>query len=147
MKAGATLRTIAQPLSVLHAFLNDPGTLREYGLPTMTSNTIRTALGVLQDEPDNDQAWSDLRDALGYTSGEGTVDPGDLGPEALAPLLEAARQAHEMRREYEAVADLLEIEAALATGEREAELVAELASVRDLAADRRRRRARTSHAT
>jgi tetratricopeptide (TPR) repeat protein len=105
----------------------------------MSANTIRNALGVLQDEPDNDQAWSDLRAALGYSpsgvNGEdGTVETGELGLEELAQLLEAARQAHEMRREYEAVADLLAIEAALAKrlgGEREADLVAELASIRD----------------
>lgn len=100
----------------------------------MTANTIRNALGILQDEPDDDQAWADLRDALGYTSEESTVDPGELGADELAKLLEAARQAHEMRREYEAVARLLEIESALAmrtSREREAELVAELASVRD----------------
>ena len=101
----------------------------------MTANTIRNALGVLQDEPDNDQAWTDLREALGYTSEDGTVDPGELGVAELAPLLEAARQAHEMRREYEAVGELLEIEAALARGSQdrvaEAVLVAELASVRD----------------
>src|SRR4051794_5000937 len=99
----------------------------------MTANTIRNALGVLQDEPDNDEAWRDLRQALGYTSEpDGTVDPGELGAEELADLLGAARQAHEMRREYEAVGDLLEIEAALARGsDREPELVAELAGVRD----------------
>jgi hypothetical protein len=100
----------------------------------MTANTIRNALGVLQDEPDNDQAWGDLRAALGYTSEEGTVETGELGLEELAQLLEAARQAHEMRREYEAVAELLAIEAALAKrlgGEREAELVATLAGIRD----------------
>ncbi|HSO34476.1 MAG TPA: hypothetical protein VLT33_18205, partial [Labilithrix sp.] len=100
----------------------------------MTANTIRTALGVLQDEPDNDQAWTDLREALRFTSEDGDVDPGELGAEELGQLLEAARQAHEMRREYEAVADLLEIEAALAkriSPEREAELVTELAAIRD----------------
>ena len=100
----------------------------------MTANTIRNALGVLQDEPDHEQAWADLREALGYTSEDAAVDPGELGRDQLAQLLEAARQAHEMRREYEAVAELLEIEAALARGsggERESELVAELASVRD----------------
>lgn len=97
----------------------------------MSANTIRNALGVLQDEPDNEQAWTDLRTALGYTSEEATVDPGEMGATELAGLLEAARRAHEMRREYEAVAELLEIEAALATGERQAELVAELARVRD----------------
>ena len=97
----------------------------------MSAKTIRNALGVLQDEPDNEQAWAELRDALGFTSDEGTVDPGDLGADELASLLQAAREAHAMRREHEAVADLLEIEAALATGAREAELVAELARVRD----------------
>lgn len=97
----------------------------------MSANTIRERLGILQDEPDNEQAWSDLREALGYSTEEGTIDPGELGVEELTKLLEAARKAHEMRREYDAVADLLEIEAALATGEREADLVAELARVRD----------------
>ncbi len=99
----------------------------------MTANPIRHALGVLQDEPDNENAWSDLRDALGYTSDAATVSPGELGAEDLARLLEAARQSHEMRREYEAVADLLEIEAALAKGnpDREAALVLQLASLRD----------------
>jgi tetratricopeptide (TPR) repeat protein len=103
----------------------------------MTANTIRNALGVLQDEPDNDQAWSDLRAALGYTTEDGSVETGELGLDELAHLLEAARQAHEMRREYEAVAELLAIEAALAkrlgpgAQEREADLVAALAGVRD----------------
>lgn len=97
----------------------------------MSANTIPNALGILQDDPDNETAWTELRDSLGFTSDDGVVDPGDLGAEQLAELLEAARRAHEMRREYDAVANLLEIEAALATGEREAELVAELARVRD----------------
>ena len=103
----------------------------------MTANTIRNALGVLQDEPDNDQAWSDLRSALGYAPAageEGTVATSELALDELALLLEAARQAHEMRREYEAVAQLLAIEAVVAKtfgGDREAELVAELASIRD----------------
>jgi len=97
----------------------------------MTESTIRERLGILQDEPDNEQAWTELREALGFTSEEGAVDPGELGAEQLAELLAAARQAHEMRREYDAVADLLEIEAALATGERECELVRELARVQD----------------
>ncbi|HVH42544.1 MAG TPA: tetratricopeptide repeat protein, partial [Labilithrix sp.] len=102
----------------------------------MSANTIRNALGVLQDEPDNEQAWTELRSTLGYTAdpsgvGRATVDPGDMGVTELASLLEAARRAHEMRREYEAVADLLEIEAALATGDREVELTMELARLRD----------------
>src|SRR4051794_11758698 len=97
----------------------------------MMTTTIRNALGVLQDEPENEQAWTDLRSALRYTSEEGTVDPGEVPPAELAALLEAARRAHEMRREYDAVAELLEIEAALATGDRQGDLVAELARLRD----------------
>jgi tetratricopeptide (TPR) repeat protein len=97
----------------------------------MSESTIRSALGVLQDEPDNEQAWTDLRSALGYTPANGTVNPGEMGAVELASLLEAARRAHEMRREYEAVASLLEIEAALAEGDRRVDLVAELARLRD----------------
>jgi hypothetical protein len=97
----------------------------------MSESTIRNALGVLQDEPDNEQAWTDLRSALGYTPANGTVNPGEMGAAELASLLEAARRAHEMRREYEAVAELLEIEAALAVGDRRVDLVAELARLRD----------------
>jgi len=97
----------------------------------MSESTIRSALGVLQDEPDNEQAWNDLRSALGYTPANGKVDPGEMGAAELASLLEAARRAHEMRREYDAVAQLLEIEAALAEGDRKVDLVAELARLRD----------------
>ena len=101
----------------------------------MSDNGIRNALGILQDEPDNEQAWSELRESLGYSAEGGTLDTGKMVPDELARLLEAARKAHEMRREHEAVAELLEIEAALAASmkatERESELVAELARVRD----------------
>ena len=97
----------------------------------MSAKTIRNALGILQDEPDNDQAWTELYKALGFKAPEGKIDPGNLGADELGQLLQAARKAHEMRREYDAVANLLEIEAALASGEREAELVAELARLRD----------------
>ncbi|HVJ92914.1 MAG TPA: hypothetical protein VM580_24100, partial [Labilithrix sp.] len=102
----------------------------------MSESTIRSALGVLQDEPDNEQAWSDLRTALGCSepSAEGgrlTVDPGSMDRSELASLLEAARRAHEARREYDAVSELLELESALATGDRAVELTLELARVRD----------------
>ncbi|MDB4944088.1 MAG: domain protein putative component of TonB system [Labilithrix sp.] len=102
--------------------------------PQMTASTIRNALGILQDEPDDEQAWESLRAALKYSADVGTVDPGELGAGELATLLEAARQAHEMRREYEAVAELLEIEVALARSTdpvREAGLVHTLAVVLD----------------
>ncbi len=59
----------------------------------MSESTIRTALGALQDDPDNEAAWADLGAALRA----GTVG---MSPPDLAALLEAARSAHEMRREY-----------------------------------------------
>ena len=91
----------------------------------MSAKKIRSALGLLQDDPDNDKAWQDLGDV---------VRGGDVGmnAEELAKLLEAARRAYEMRREYDAVARMLAVEAALASGTpREAELQAELARVLD----------------
>jgi tetratricopeptide (TPR) repeat protein len=75
----------------------------------MSAQTIRTALGELQDDPDLESAWSDLQDAVT------APDPG-LPPDELSSLLEAARQGHEARREWEAVARLLELEAGLAGG-------------------------------
>lgn len=97
----------------------------------MSDSTIRSALGVLQDEPDNEQAWSDLKSAVGYSAEEGKAHPKGVDVTELGSLLEAARRAHEMRREYDAVAELLEIETALATGDRQIELAFELARVRD----------------
>ncbi len=98
----------------------------------MSANTIRSALGILQDEPDNEQAWTDLRSSLGYSAGGSVKAPDDMTASELASLLEAARRAHEMRREYEAVAELLEMEAALVKGDpREVDLVTELARIRD----------------
>ena len=100
----------------------------------MTTSQIQSALGVLQDEPDNEQAWTDLRTVLGYsrTNHEPRVTGTSMDRGDLASLLEAARRAHEMRREYDAVAQLLEIEVALASGTpQQADLVAELARLRD----------------
>lgn len=75
----------------------------------MSAQTIRTALGELQDDPDLESAWNDLQDAVT------APDPG-LPSDELSSLLEAARQVHEGRREWEAVARLLELELALASG-------------------------------
>jgi tetratricopeptide (TPR) repeat protein len=92
----------------------------------MTTTTIRNALGVLQDDPENEKAWTDLEGGLGAPE----VDRNEL-----SSLLEAARRAHEMRREYDAVAKLLQLEinllAAAGASEREAELVAEQARLLD----------------
>ncbi|MGD0530023.1 MAG: hypothetical protein ABSE49_33115, partial [Polyangiaceae bacterium] len=90
----------------------------------MSAKTIKSALGLLQDDPDHGQAWQQLKAEV-----EG--DPG-MNPEELGKLLEAARRAHDLRRETEAVGRMLAIETAAARGgPREAELVAELARVRD----------------
>ena len=55
----------------------------------MSAKTIKTALGLLQDDPENAEAWQGLRNQ--------TRDPGMDGDE-LRKLLEAARRAHEARR-------------------------------------------------
>jgi tetratricopeptide (TPR) repeat protein len=90
----------------------------------MSAKTIKSALGLLQDDPDHAKAWQQLREEVANDSG--------MTPEELAKLLEAARRAHEGRRETEAVARLLEIEVSAARGApREAELLAELARVLD----------------
>ncbi|MCL2725127.1 MAG: tetratricopeptide repeat protein [Polyangiaceae bacterium] len=98
----------------------------------MSAKTIRSALGILQDEADNETAWADLRKDLGLSPEDGSPGPAqdDLDASELAQLLRAARTAHESRREYEAVARLLEIEADLASGETQVELLRELARVR-----------------
>jgi golgin subfamily B member 1 len=89
----------------------------------MTDKTIKSALGLLQDDPDHMGAWDDLRHLI---NGPGMDDA------ELTKLLDAARHAHEARREVNAVAQLLQIEVAAARGTpREAELLAELARVLD----------------
>jgi tetratricopeptide (TPR) repeat protein len=90
----------------------------------MSAKTIKSALGRLQDDPENDQAWSELRADV-------VRDPG-MSPGELAALLQAARQAHEARRDFDAVAHQLEIEvAAAAASPSEGDLLAELARVLD----------------
>jgi len=87
------------------------------------TNTIRTALGLLQDDPDHEQAWLDLKEAIG----EGK--PADMDPDEARALLASARRAHEARREHDAVASLLELEVVLAQND----ATAEVALLRDLA--------------
>src|SRR5512135_2077494 len=92
----------------------------------MSANTIRTALGLLQEDPDHEQAYIDLKQALGEGKPQG------MTPEEARALLSAARRAHEARREYDAVASLLELEVLLAQGtDAEIELLRELAHVAD----------------
>ncbi len=72
----------------------------------MSSQKIRTALGLLQDDADNENAWLDLQDAM-------TAPDVGMSVQELAELLEAARREHETRREWPAVANLLEFEISL----------------------------------
>lgn len=90
----------------------------------MSAKTIKSALGLLQDDPDSGPTWQKLREEV-------ETDPG-MTPDELAKLLEAARRVYEGRREYEPVQKLLEIELVAARGtSRERPLLAELARVLD----------------
>ncbi len=74
----------------------------------MSAQKIRAALGQLQDDPDNENAWNELTDAVKAAANGGEAE--------LRMLLESARRGHEMRREWEAVARLLDLEATLNAG-------------------------------
>src|SRR6185312_12730239 len=90
----------------------------------MSANTIKGTLGRLQDDPDSIASWQELARAV-------ESDPG-MNVDELGKLLEAARKAHEGRREYEAVGRLLEIELVAARGSgRERTLLAEQARILD----------------
>src|ERR1019366_3463856 len=93
----------------------------------MSAKTIKSALGLLQDDPDSASTWQSLRSQV-------ENDPG-MNADELATLLEAARRVYEGRREYEAVQKILEIELVAAPGmsgtPREHTLLAELARVLD----------------
>ncbi len=90
----------------------------------MSAKTIKSALGVLQDDPDQTKAWEALQQDVAGSP--------DMSPEDLRRLLEAARKAHDARREADAVAHLLGIEADASRGTpREAEIVAEWARTLD----------------
>lgn len=89
----------------------------------MSVETIRVALGRLQDDPENEAAWNDLAEA---------VTAPDLGVSnaEVERLLGMARGRHEQRREWAAVARLLELEVSFAGGGPvEAPMQAELARI------------------
>ncbi|MBI5533423.1 MAG: tetratricopeptide repeat protein [Deltaproteobacteria bacterium] len=89
----------------------------------MSAQKIRTALGLLQDDADNENAWLELQDAI-------TAPDVGMTSEELVSLLEAARREHEMRREWSAVATLLEYGISLIGGSpQEPIMQAELARV------------------
>src|SRR5262245_3137578 len=84
--------------------------------------TIRTALGKLQVDPDSEDAWVNLREAIVAEE----VDRNELHR-----LLDAARAKHRERGEWDAVASLLEVEVESAVGapQSAAPLLAELGRV------------------
>src|SRR5512140_1482753 len=87
----------------------------------MDSQTIRTALGLLQRNPQDEQAWKSLKAGAGA---------GELPLEESLGLFDAAREEHRLNGEWDAVAGLLGIELELAKGtEREPELWKEYALV------------------
>jgi len=89
----------------------------------MSSQKIRNALGLLQDDAENEAAWLDLQDAI-------TAPDVGMSDEELVDLLGAARREHETRREWQAVANLLEYEISQCQGSsQEATRQAELARV------------------
>lgn len=75
----------------------------------MDSQTVRTALGTLQANPDA-EAWGLLTEGL-------ASQEGDLGLDESLELLDAARLRHAERGEWNAVARLLELSAQLTRGE------------------------------
>ncbi|HVW24349.1 MAG TPA: tetratricopeptide repeat protein [Polyangiaceae bacterium] len=89
----------------------------------MDSQTIRTALGELQEDPERKEAWKLLSVAIREPNGDLQL------PDALR-ILSRARRAHGARGETEAVADLLQIELDAAKGTPdEVRLLAEQAAV------------------
>jgi len=89
----------------------------------MHSQEIRRALGKLQVEPDAEQAWATLTSEI-------STNDGDLSNEDLVRLLDAAREEHARRGEWNAVARLLEVLVKVAEHTpREADLVAAQARV------------------
>jgi len=85
----------------------------------MDSQTIRTTLGLLQEDPENETGWASLREAS-------LVAEGDLSLGDLLNLFAAAREQYRARGEWDAVARLLEIGADVAEPD---ELPAQLAEL------------------
>src|SRR5262245_37158149 len=87
----------------------------------MSVETIRMALGRLQEDPDNEAAWTELTDLV--------TAPGVVQQD-VERLIGRARAKHESRGEWRAVARLLEIEISFASGTAvEAPMQVELARI------------------
>ncbi|MFO0565830.1 MAG: hypothetical protein U0263_09215, partial [Polyangiaceae bacterium] len=90
----------------------------------MQEETIRTALGELQQDPDTQSAWEALTQAV-------ATQERDLGVPELLRLLDSARARHAERGEWDAVERLLELAILAAKGdEREGGLLKEQIRVR-----------------
>ncbi len=89
----------------------------------MDGQTVRTALGMIQSNPNDEEAWQSLHDEV--------LDAGgDLDKVEALNLLQAARERHAARCEFDAVARLLDLAVRLAEQSSEkVELYAELADV------------------
>lgn len=96
----------------------------------MDSQTIGTALALLQDDPDDSNAWSTLRAAV-----EAGATGSDL--DAQLKLFAAARRKHQERGEWDAVQSLLELEVQVAggSGEEAGRLWEQVRTLRDELAD------------
>lgn len=75
----------------------------------MDAQTVRTALGALQGDPNNSAAWDELTRTLAEPGG-------DLSLDEAEELFTAARDRHRVRGEFEAVARLCALSADLGRG-------------------------------
>ena len=75
----------------------------------MHAETIRTALGQLQDDPEANDAWESLTSAV--EASDRDIDASDL-----LRLLDAARARHGERGEWDAVMRLLDLAVSVAKG-------------------------------
>ncbi len=82
----------------------------------MTEMSIPKALGLLQEDPDNEAIWAELKAALGYVSPFSPLTGAAGDRLELGKLLYAAREAHAQRGESEAAAELLRIRLAVFSG-------------------------------
>src|SRR3954462_5438562 len=96
----------------------------------MSVETIRVALGRLQDDPENEAAFAELGDVVTEVVTAPDGDGSRVSGADIERLLGAARGRHEQRREWGAVARLLELEIQFVSGTPvEAPMQAELARV------------------
>ncbi len=75
----------------------------------MHAQTIRTALGQLQEDPDSQPGWASLEGALG-------APDRDIDAAELLRLFSAARARHAERGEWDAVTRLLDMESVVVDG-------------------------------